>query len=214
MGFLEVLFLSNAPAWTSLDPNPVPVFDPNPVPEAAEPDVIDVWLAIGELWLESPVQGANPRSTEPPVSDLDFLNRCHWLEGEKKFVKSKYWKFFFVKSKYWIFFFVKSKYWNFFFVKSKYYLEDDGLSTGWLAKRSTSSKSSVDDWVWLTKAVSGNGSDIFFIYCYFFFREIALKEKFRNWRRNFKCVLVISGLSLLLLATIVFVSILSAWCNL
>ena len=66
MGFLEVRFLSNAPAWTSLDPNP------------DADDVIDVW-AIGELWLESPVQGANPRSTEPPVSDLDFLNRCHWL---------------------------------------------------------------------------------------------------------------------------------------
>ena len=69
MGFFEVLFLSKAPACTSLDPNP----------EAAEDDVIDIVWAIGELWLESPVQGANPRSTEPPVSDLDFLNRCHWL---------------------------------------------------------------------------------------------------------------------------------------
>ena len=69
MGFFEVLFLSKAPACTSLDPNP----------EAADDDVIDIVWAIGELWLESPVQGANPRSTEPPVSDLDFLNRCHWL---------------------------------------------------------------------------------------------------------------------------------------
>ena len=69
MGFFEVLFLSKAPAWTSLDPNP----------DAADDDVIDIVWAIGELWLESPVQGANPRSTEPPVSDLDFLNLCHWL---------------------------------------------------------------------------------------------------------------------------------------
>ena len=95
IGFLD-RFLSKA-AWTSLDPNP-------------EDEVV---AAIGELWLDdSPVHGANPRSTDPPVSDLDFLNRCHWLL--------------------------------------------DGLSTGWLANLSTSSKSSVDDWVWLTNAVSTN----------------------------------------------------------
>ena len=73
IGFLD-LFLSKA-ACTSLEPNPED--DAFAVEEAA---------AIGELWLDSPdpiVQGAKPRSTEPPVSDLDFLKRCHWLLDEE-----------------------------------------------------------------------------------------------------------------------------------
>ena len=77
IGFFD-LFLSKA-ACTSLEPNPEE--DAFVVEEEAA-------AAIGELWFDSPdpaanVQGANPRSTEPPVSDLDFRKRCHWLRDDE-----------------------------------------------------------------------------------------------------------------------------------